>query len=246
MFSELVDRAVSIAGRPDELEQIAKFCNMTMRDISKREDFPDDAIEESFMPDWSAHPHAHVPPDPFGTHNRLRPNYAHNHWTKSYSDYGRTAVWTPSVGRNRFRREDVLQDACGCKGEATKPNRKLLGVSVFSYYHSQGSLVMLNACWPVSIYYYAYQPWLAYYPKGQRPAVFDYESNSYGGAVQADVDKVSNWMLERHDEVVLAGTLARFFAAKADQRQQVHYAAYEQGISHIIRGEGTFELLARQ
>lgn len=213
MFSELVDRLVREIGRPDAREDLAYWANVTMRDISRREDWPDDSVEESF-----------TPIDPSGP-----------------------AVFSPAVGRQRFRREDILLDACGCEAIATKPNARLrAGHTGFSYYHSGGSLVITGACWPVALYYYAYQPWLQYYAAGSRPAEFDVATNDWNGASEAAIALVSNWMLERHSDVVMNGTMSNFFASKQDPRQQVKYAAYEQGINHIIRGESPLEILARR
>lgn len=212
MFSELVDRAVHSTGRPDNLDNIAYWMNVTMRDISKREDFPEDSVEESItIPQNSA-----------------------------------SFVWTPEVGRSRFRREDILEDACGCIGFATKPGRRMSRDGTFRYYHSGGSLVLVNACSPVFAYYYAYQPWLVYFPKGSRPTEWNVELGEWSEPEPAAVALVSNWLLERHSETVLSGTLAKFFATKQDPRQQVHYSAYEQGVSHIIRGESVLELLQRE
>ena len=46
MFSELVDRCVSISGRPDQLTSITACANEVLRTISKRGDWPDDSMEE--------------------------------------------------------------------------------------------------------------------------------------------------------------------------------------------------------
>lgn len=216
MFSELIDRAVHMTGRPDSVDDIAYWANVTMRDISKREDFTDDSREAEIV----------LPP------NRLMD--------------GPPIIWDPPEGRQRFRREDVIEDGCGCIADAVKPGSRMAKAGLFSYYHSGGSLVFMHACSPIRIYYYVYAPWLKYYPVASRPAVFDVEANDWGAATEANIALVSNWLLERHSEVVLAGTLAKFFASKQDPRQQVHYSAYEQGISHIIRGESVLELLARK
>lgn len=216
MFSELIDRAVHTAGRPDAIDDIAYWANVTMRNISKREDFvPDSAEDEINLPPGNTMGSAPI-------------------------------IWDPPEGRNRFRREDVIEDGCGCIADAVKPGSRMARAGLFSYYHSGGSLVFMNACMPIRLYYYVYVPWLRYYPKGQRPAEFDVETNDWGAATEADIALVSNWLLERHSEVVLAGTLQLFFASKQDPRQQVHYSAYEQGIGHIIRGESVLELLARK
>ena len=46
MFSELVDACVRVSGRPDCLIEITRMANEVMREISKRDDWPDDLVEE--------------------------------------------------------------------------------------------------------------------------------------------------------------------------------------------------------
>lgn len=210
MFSELVDRAVHIAGRPDSLEDIAYSANETMRDISKRNDWDDDACEEIV---------AVTEPQ---------------------------TIWDPEVGRSRFRREEYIEDGCGCSPLRTRPSSRMRSHVGALYYRSGPTFIFSNVCDPLMIFYWAYQPWLEYYKNGDRPAVFDVKANDWGGATEADIDLVSNWMLERHNNVVLSGTLANFFKAKSDERQRTHFAAYEQGISHMVRGESARQLLARR
>ncbi len=206
MFSELIDDCVHIAGRPDSLMEFVKHANETMRDMSKRRDWPDDLVEELYEPDFNETP-----------------------WT-----------WEPSAGRARFRRETFIEDGCGCELAATVPSRRQQRIGRF-YYRSGITFVFKTDCAPIKIAYYAYQPWLKYYPAGTRPSVFDVETGEFTDP--AALDLVSNWILERHNEIVQKGTLARFFASKSDPRQQVHYSAYEQGISHIVRGEDVGQLL---
>lgn len=208
MFSELVDRAIHIAGRPDCLGDITYFVNETMRDISKRDDWPEDMVEEEIVV-------------PLGQS---------------------TVKWIPEVKRQRFRREEYIEDACGCEPTAVNPSRRMKKLDRF-YYRSGDCFVFSGCCSPIKIAYYAYQPWLQYYPDGSRPAVFNVELNDYGSATDAQIDLVSNWILERHNNTVLQGTLAKFFSSKQDPRQQVHYSAYEQGVSHIIRSESNREIL---
>lgn len=212
MFSELVDRAVHAAGRPDALDDLAYWTNVSMREIQKREDFDDDTWEESVV-------------IPVGD---------------------RSVIWTPEVGRERFRRLDIAEDGCGCKIKMVKPSSRLRHECLPRMYASGGSYVITTGCSPISLYYYVYVPWLAYFPKDARPAVFDMAENDWNTTDEDAIAQVSNWLLERHSEVVLNGTLAKFFASKQDPRQQVHYSAFEQGISHIIRGESSLELRARE
>lgn len=213
MFSELVDRAVHLSGRPDAVEDLAYFANETMRDLSKRRDWEDETCEE-------------VIPVVDGVNPTL---------------------FDVEVGRSLFRREHIIVDGCDCAVDKVRPNSKVRHRKTTPYYYvSGGSFVLANVCGPEAyIFYYAYQPWLKYYAVNNRPAEFDVSTNDWGAALDADIALVSNWLLERHNIVVLNGTMAKFFAAKQDPRQQVHYSSYEQGITHMIRGESSTELWGR-
>lgn len=211
MFSELVDRAIHTAGRPDCLADFAYFANETVREISKRYDFDDDLVEEL----------ASIAP-------------------------GDTVInWTPSGGMRLFRREEYVEDNCQCELTRVRPQRRMRTLKKFYYRAHDYFVFSPDVCAPVKIAYYAYQPWLAYYPANQRPAVFSVETGDYGTATEEQIALVSNWILERHNNVVYQGTLAKFFASKQDPRQSVHYSAFEQGITHIIRGEASSELMGR-
>ena len=203
MFSEIVDRAVSLTGRPDCLADIVYSANETIRELSKREDWGLDSVEEM-------------------VHN-LTPNG--------------TFVWTPSVGRARFRRMEYICDVNGNEPTFVKPSRRMSRMPC-CYYQSGDSFVFKGVQGPLLAYYYAYPRWLQYYPQGQRPAEYTAE-NGWGAATEEQVELVSNWLLEHHNFVVLAGTLAKFFAAKQDPRQTVHYSQFEQGFNHMISGEHT-------
>ena len=67
----------------------------------------------------------------------------------------------------------------------------------------------------------------------------------WGGATEASIALVSNWLLERHNSVVLEGTLAAFYRAKQDPRNQLHYSAFKQGLIDMVDAESARELLAR-
>lgn len=215
MFSELVDTAVHTAGRPDAVADIARILNEVMRNLSKRSDFDDDAVEEVVYVS--------------GTRGSV--------------------VWTPSVGRSRMRREEFIIDGCGCTPVRVKPSRRIQTVPGPYYYQSGDSYVFDRCCNPLRIFYYAYQPWLLYFAKGSRPAQFDIEQGQFmtgtAPATEADIAKVSNWMLERHNSYLLHMTLNQFFASKQDPRQSAHYAIAEKEFADIVRGEGTAELKAR-
>lgn len=212
MFSELVDRCVSISGRPDQLNSFVAHANETMRTISKRGDWPDDSVEER------------IPVDPMGQ--------------------GMT-IWNPEVGRSRFRREDYIEDARGAEPTAVRPSRRVRDLE-FYYYRSGDSFVFKGGVVHIDVYYYAYQPWLRYFPVSQRPSVFQIPTGEWTDDTPAQVDLVSNWMLERHNAIVEAGTLQRFFASKQDQRQGLYYSIFNEGIADITRAEGVEELLGRR
>ena len=211
MFSELVDRCVSIAGRPDQLTSIVACANEAMRTISKRGDWPDDTMEEI------------VEPTPGQSHT----------------------VWTPEVGRARFRREEYIEDASGAEPTAVRPSRRVRDLS-FYYYRSGDSFVFNGNCGALKIYYYAYQPWLRYFPVNARPTAFDLAIGDWTVPTEAAITQVSNWMLERHNSIVEAGTLQRFFASKQDQRQGLYFSIFNEGLNDIQRAEGIEQILGNR
>ena len=211
MFSELVDRCVSISGRPDQLTSITACANEVLRTISKRGDWPDDSMEEI------------VPTPPGQSH----------------------VVWTPEVGRSRFRREEYIEDARGAEPTAVRPSRRIRDIS-FYYYRSGDSFVFNGAVGDLKIYYYAYQPWLRYYAVGSRPSVFDLATGEWTDPSESALAQVTNWMLERHNAIVEAGTLQRFFASKQDARQGLYFSIFNEGISDIQRAEGIEQILGNR
>lgn len=211
MFSELVDRCVKSAGRPDALADIAMHANETMRKISKKGNWADDTVEESIS----------YPP-------------GQNH-----------VVWEPGVGRARFRREEYVQDSCGAEPTAVPPSRRIRDLDFF-YYRSGQSFVIKGGVPPLSMYYYAYQPWLRYFQAGVRPTTFNMETQDWTNPDPALVAQVSNWMLERHNDTVMAGTLNSFMMGKQDARQALHYAKFKEGLEDIQRSEGLEELWGRR
>jgi hypothetical protein len=205
MFSELIDRAVDIAGRPDRLASIVYFANETIWDLSKREDWAYDLVEE---------------------------------YIEAPATGLSSIVWEPEVTFARFRRMEYVVDNCGCEPPLVRPSRRIEQLDRF-YYQSGSSFAFKGCCFPIKVSYYAYPKRLAHYPAGQRPAVFDYASNTFNTADPALLDLVTNWILQRHNMVVLHGTLAKHFASIQDPRQGVTYSQYEQGFQNIIRAEST-------
>lgn len=162
-----------------------------------------------------------------------------------------SVVWTPAVGRTRVRREEYIEDGCGCNPIRVTPSRRMQTFLGPYYYQSGNNYVFDRVCNPVRIFYYAYQPWLLYYPRGARPAKFDLEQAVYvteagAAATEEQIALVSNWMLERHSSYLQAAALNRFFALKQDPRAAAHYAISEKEFADILRGEGTAELKARR
>lgn len=214
MFSELVDRAVHIAGRPDALVDIVYGANETMRNICKKGDWHDDSCEEA------------IP----------------------ILDDSPSVIWQPNVGRAQFRREEYVEYDGGCEPTKVLPSRRLQDLHNY-YYRSGDKFVFVGATTLIKVYYYRYQPWLKYSLQNNRAVVWDGAEYLKDGAPTtdaADIASVSNWMLERHNDTVLAGTLAHFFATKQDPRQQTQYSKYQQGIADITRSEASNELYGRR
>jgi hypothetical protein len=186
-----------------------------MRTISMKEEWEEDAVEELIAADSTA----------------------------------AFTAWVPNVGRDLFRRIGYVEYDGGCEPTFVRPSRRLHRLSEY-YYRTREGFAFVGAKAHIKIFYYAYHPWLKYYQSGDRPAVFDgstYIADPNGpnaGAVitDADIDAVSNWMLEKHNKTVLAGTLAALYADKQDPRQNVNYSKFNQGIADMIRAESTTEL----
>ena len=212
MFSELVDRAVHLAGRPDAVTDFAYAANEVMREICKHSDWDDDTHEEIVA----------VPSDT------------------------RSVDWTPEVGRRLMRRIEFVIDGCGCEPTMVRPSARMRSLNEAGFYYASGSsYVFAQVCNPLKIYYFRYWPWLQYYPHNARPAVFNVRDGDWGGATEANIALVSNWLLERHNSVVLEGTMAAFYRAKQDPRNQLHYSAFKQGLIDMVDAESARELLAR-
>lgn len=213
MFSEVIDRVAHISGRPDSLADLVYGANEAMRTIQKKIDHPENSCEEEITV--------------------VDPNSP-------------TTLWTPEVGMPFFRREAYVEYDGYCEPTLVQPSRRMRKLDKY-YYRSGNQFVFVGAKSYIRVYYYVYKPWLKYSRAGERATIWNglnYE-DAAGNAVtdEAAIALVSNWMLERHNEVVAAGALSHLFAAKSDPRQGVHYSKFQQGIADIIRSEGQRELL---
>ena len=158
-------------------------------------------------------------------------------------DPNQATHWTPAEGPERFRREEYVEYDGHCEPTRVKPSRRIQRLDKY-YYRSGATFVFVGALMQVKMAYYAYVPWLQYYPTGTRPSIWDGATQTWTNPPANDL--VTNWLLMRHNEVILSGTLARHFASKADPRQQVHYAQYEQRVKQMRKAEGVDELLGRR
>lgn len=160
----------------------------------------------------------------------------------------RTVIWTPEVGRRLFRRIEYVEDGCLCQPRMVRPGRRMIEHKERNqafYYASGDSYVFANVCHPLRIYYWRYWPVLQYYPHGARPAEFDFGLGEYNTNDPALLDLVTNWILDRHNDLVFEGAMAHFYRTKQDPRNQLHYAAFNQGMSALKGAESANELVAR-
>lgn len=159
----------------------------------------------------------------------------------------RTAVWTPSIGRRHLRRIEYIEDGCGCHPLMVRPSERLSKMKHDPFYYASGeSYVFANVCNPVRIYGFRYSRPFQYYPVNDRPARYDFDTLEWNTTDETLIERVSCWILERHMEVVLEGALAHFYRTKQDPRNQLHYAAYKEGLVNMVSAESSRELLERR
>jgi len=159
----------------------------------------------------------------------------------------RTVEWAPTFGRIFLRRIEYVEDGCGCRPKMVRPSERLATMRQDAFFYASGnSYVFANVCHPLRVYGFRYSRPFQYYPANQRPATYDFDTLTYNTSDPTLLDKVTCWILERHASVVLEGTLAHFYRTKQDPRNQLHYAAFQNGLVDMVSAESARELLERR
>lgn len=233
MYSELVDRALVRARRPSKLVDAQDYTLASLREIQTQDYclFHADLIEDQITA--TADPHIFTTPDVF----RIM----------------RTAYYPTS----------------GIYPALKQPGKEQNNETHF--YYAAGNYFAFKGVGVgdlVDIAYYSYVPKLEYYAIGLRPAIYknaprltatdlntsgDWEYLSGGAYVanlatvaldQAAQDLVTNWMIFRHEHVVLEGVVAKILKNAGDDRAGSSFALYKSYQDDVRNGESSESLRA--
>jgi hypothetical protein len=148
----------------------------------------------------------------------------------------------------------VYYPASGRWPEFIRPGRKQQ--DKMYYYYGGPTYYIFNGVGTgelINIAYYMYEPWLAYYASGARPAIYNADTDtwtyllngSYVSSLGSDAldeaarAKVTHWLLEDWNHVIREGTLAKVLNKSEDSRAKAVYASYQQMKAEIKKGEIT-------
>lgn len=223
-FSELVDSLVSELHRPDRLASIAQAVNATIRELHF-------ATKET-----GGHP--------------LK--YLDNLQELTLQPTQAATVWDLPSPSTFCAIEAIRCTARGINLAEVRPSQLESAVLSprfrASYYRSGQSLAMSNLI-PGSkllIAYYTYLPALTYYPVSSRgivsvpgPELRYVTTNPAGESPNANqLAAETNWMIDRHEQVIRAGVLARHYNAINDlDRAARHFSAYDSARISMQRAE---------
>ena len=216
MFSELVDEVASLSGRPNRKPDITRYVNSTIRECCVKQLWSRNLIEDQFAV---------------------------------------TAV-PATLDRPTLLRHFRTVNYNGCVyPKFIEPGRKQ---DEFDHYYYAGTTYFVFAGVAVgdtvNYAYYTNLKHLIYYDDtagNERPAIYDKEAETWtywdGGAYVSALgsdaldlaarDKVTNWLLDNWESVIIEGALAKIFKIMKDDRQLASYALYKSMQNDLESGE---------
>lgn len=217
MFSELVDTLVHTTGRPDCAADLSRALNEVMRNLSKRSDFDDDAIEEV----------VNVP----GGRGAVQWEPSVGRLRMRREEFIIDGCGCTPTRVNPSRRINKIPGPYYYQSGQTYIFDRVCSPLRIYYF----------AYRPWLIYYKRGERPATFDIEKQMYV----QADGVTEATEEQINLVSNWMLERHNSYLEAATLNKFFGSKQDPRQSAQYAIMEKEFADILRGEGTAELKAR-
>lgn len=214
-FSQLVDRIAKELVRPDLVEMLPGYLNQTIRELfthgqTGRPVFFDAARHEDLLA------------------------------VDSLTDVTESFVWEiprptrfqamESVYYNRFQKYVYKKDP----RVALVRNDFLVDARLFWYRVAQA--VVFSSPGRIGdtirVSWFEFPRHLAYQPEDQRPFIYDEVNDRYLVAdgtpdPEAAKDAATNWILEKHEELLAEGLRAKAYKRMSDDRQKTHYSQYE-------------------
>lgn len=223
MFSELVDKVIRRSNRPDFQEDIIAYINETMRAIQNEALYTRDLVEDKVI----------SPEDLLG----YQPQQVYVWKRPARFRQLRSVAYTDTSGNIPLKYPPNIPPS---EVQFDKTNYYYGSGDSIVFYDSQG----INQIWVA--YYINFKP-LKYYPEGERPAVFNSDTETWqyllNGAYvdtlndevaeKAARDLVSNWLLSDYNGVVCSGTLTKVFSVLSDPRNKIEYSNFQQGLKDL-------------
>jgi len=204
MFSEAIDEIIDRTGRTALRSKLVSYMNSTIRECILRMHFDKDLVETSV--------------------------------TATIANY----VWTAPRHMRTLR---TIKYPDGTFPKRIQPGRKQIGETSYYYFASNYIVFQGSAINDVlTIAYYLLNKRLLYYAADERPAIFDRDTEvwtylSAGNYIstlgsesldEAARAKVHHWLLDIWLDLILEGTMAKFYKFLSDEKHQLTtYALYK-------------------
>lgn len=206
-FSSAVDDAISRAGRPDRKLDIISHIRLTMRECQVLAYFESDRIEDTIV--------ANADPYVYSTPQRFRIMEAVQY--PGIIDEQGNPIYADPVSPGRKQRE----------------HKYFYYISGASHvFAGHGANASLNAS--INLSYFSYFAPLPYYDDADRPAKFILEDDAWSYLTATTDDEkeaaqalVTNWLLTRHYDTVIEGTLAKLYKMNDDARAGSTFGLYK-------------------
>lgn len=215
-LSQLVDEVVRETLRPDMIEQITTFINLTIRELHADPKtglsigFVENLVETQLTSTQDSG-YVFEIPDP------ALFQFVEAIWFRRGA---RLAVERKPSSMHAYMSTSLLPAAYYRSGPTI----------VFDGYGGSGQLIDLAYC--------AYPRGLKYYTPALRPVTWDDENRVWNYHADFNVNdaqrliartRCTNWLMARHKELVKQGTIAKLYARRNDQeRARLAYSLYEQ------------------
>lgn len=155
-----------------------------------------------------------------------------------------TYVWTIPTAHLYQNTNAVFYSDLGIFAEEVTPRAIANCLDPHYYYRSGDSLVFAGFGAEIKIAYYLYPKGLTYYNEGDAPALWDavaqnwaYHADYIGNEATA-LGLVTNWLFQRHAELIKQGIRSKVYARLADiDRARSAYAMYMQARKMMAMAE---------
>lgn len=235
MWSEAIDRAVQLSGRPDKLDDLQNWAVLNMTEMQAKGILKRNLIEDTVLTgNASINPYIWTRPPRF--QRMLTARYP-----------------------GGFEGEGVFPEFCPPgKRQKEYPNRYYAGPTYFAFCGPD----LIDR---IDVAYYQLRGPLPYFPVGKRPVTYDWNlfTNEFHNLTtdgiapynldytdpanqQAAIDACQNWILQDYWQLHVEGLLAKLWKAVNDEtRAATHFSFYNRTLNDVFLTTELLESLAR-